>query len=280
MVARRESAIAGGPLEPWGELWCLDGAGYLINPCDRAHLRGPWGALVAAWVAALGAALGDRAVGFYVRGSIPRGRAIDHLSDLDGIVVIAAGERPDDGPRCAHLNRRLRDRYPFCRAVETSLVSLEELFDPAYAWGALLKTQGLWVAGDNAMDALPPVKPGPALWLHRPTLHRDWRRTAARLRQSMVPSHVKSNGAWFNRRLVRAGFELVMAREGTYTRDLYPCYEAFARHYRDRAPAMALAARLAIAPSTHRAGLLAFWQEFVPWLVEQIDRDTEWPMAE
>jgi len=269
-------AIAGPTLEPWGELWAIDGAGYVINPCDRAHLQGRWGSLVAAWVAACAVALGDRAVGFYVRGSIPRGRAIAGVSDLDGLVVVTDGERPDDVLWCERLNRRLRDRYPFCRAIETSLITADDLINPAKTWGALLKSQGLWVAGNrvtgqDAIATLPPVRPGPALWLHRPTLHQDWRRTADRLRQPISPPQVRTKSAWLNRRIVRAGFELVMAQDQTYTRDLYPCYRAFARHYPERAPSMALAARLAIAPSTHRAGLLAFWQEFLPWLLERLD---------
>jgi hypothetical protein len=268
-------AIAGPTLEPWGEFWAIDGAGFVINPCDRAHLQGSWGNLVAAWVAAWAVALGDRALGFYVRGSIPRGRAIRKVSDLDGIVVTPDGERPDDERWCAVLDRRLRDRYPFCRAIETSFITADDLLNPAKPWGALLKSQGLWVAGNHqtgqdAIATLPPVRPGHALWLHRPTLHQDWQRTAARLRQPISPHQVRTQGAWLNRRIVRAGFELVMAQENTYTRDLYPCYRAFARHYPDRAATMALAARLAIAPSAHRAGLLAFWQEFLPWLLEHL----------
>ncbi|GAB4361886.1 MAG: hypothetical protein Fur0042_31370 [Cyanophyceae cyanobacterium] len=276
---RSGDTIAGPPLEPWGELWAIDGAGCVLNPCDRNHLQGPWGNLVVAWVAACAVALGDRAVGFYVRGSIPRGRAIAKVSDLDGLVMVTDGERPDDERWYEALDRRLRDRYPFCRAIKTSLITADDLINPAKTWGALLKSQGLWVAGNHltgqdAIATLPPVRPGPALWLHRPTLHRDWQHTAGRLRHPISPTQVRTKGAWLNRRIVRTGFELVMAQDNAYTRDLYPCYRAFARHYPDRAASMALAARLAIAPSAHRAGLLAFWQEFLPWLLERLDQDT------
>jgi len=44
--------------------------------------------------------------------------------------------------------------------------------------------------------------------------------------------------AWMMKRMVRTGFELVMAKEQCFTRDLYPCYEMFSKHYPEKSSDM------------------------------------------
>lgn len=43
---------------------------------------------------------------------------------------------------------------------------------------------------------------------------------------------------WFSRRIVRSGFEVTMDRNDCFTRDLYLCYEQFAKFYPARAKQM------------------------------------------
>ena len=40
---------------------------------------------------------------------------------------------------------------------------------------------------------------------------------------------------WVCKQLVRAGLEIVIEEEGRYTRDLWPCFEVFERHFPERA---------------------------------------------
>jgi hypothetical protein len=43
---------------------------------------------------------------------------------------------------------------------------------------------------------------------------------------------------WFPRRIVRSGFEVTMDRSDRFTRDLYLCYEQFAKYYPERSKQM------------------------------------------
>lgn len=51
------------------------------------------------------------------------------------------------------------------------------------------------------------------------------------------------------KRVVRTGFELVMARTHKYTRDLYPCYKEFSKYYPKRKNEMRKALQLCIVPT-------------------------------
>lgn len=50
--------------------------------------------------------------------------------------------------------------------------------------------------------------------------------------------------------LIRVGMELVIERSGKYTRDLYPCYEAFSEYYPDREADMREALYYALNPTS------------------------------
>ncbi len=222
------------------------------------------------------AQLGDRLHSFYLRGSVPRGRAIAGLSDLDSLAVTHQPLTETEQVSLQQLSRQLSRRYLFCRRVEIAHQARTAILTSG--WAAVLATQGLHLWGENLLPALPPAYPGPDLMSHLPTLERDLARAIADLRQ-LDPraldyaSRVRARGSWLARRLVRAGFELVMAREGQFTRDLGLCYERFAAYYPERAPQMESALQLALRPTSQRAGLLLFGNQLGAWLVATRDRD-------
>lgn len=251
-----------------GAFWPRTAKGYVCNDCHGDRLQAPWLALVTAWVAACRETLGHCLHSLYLRGSIPRGRAIRGLSDLDGIALTHEPLTPETTQELLTVAQNLNRRYLFCRRVEMIPLPLAHLSDPG--WSALLATQGLNLWGPDVIPALSPVRPGPALISYLPNLERDLGRAIARLRQS--PAATISQGPWICRRLVRAGFELVMMREGQFTRDLGLCAARFAVHYPAQAPQMRRALALALNPTHDRAGLLLFLQQFGPWLVGVGDR--------
>jgi hypothetical protein len=73
------------------------------------------------------------------------------------------------------------------------------------------------------------------------------------------------------KRFLRAGFELVMERERAYTRDLYFCHEAFARHCPERRGDMWRALELAVEPGDEPDELLPFVRDLGGWLLERVE---------
>lgn len=215
--------------------------------------------------------MGNSLHSLYLRGSIPQGKAILGISDLDSILVWQ--HQPPDRASINHLQQQLQRQASFCQGIEIAVIGYDAI-QSNRSLQALLKIQGLCLLGQDLIATWPAVQVGPQLWIHRPYLERDLAAVQQELRQLLPESaqfHARVRGScrWIAKRLLRVGYELVMEREQTYTRDLYPCYVGFARHYPEQASAMYKALELAIAPSSHRAGLLLFLQQFGPCLLQQ-----------
>ncbi|WP_017302833.1 hypothetical protein [Spirulina subsalsa] len=249
----------------FGRFWPLTEEGYLINDCQGSLIQDPWLPLVEEWIEGCVVGLGDRLHSLYLRGSIPRGRAVQGLSDLDGIVLT---DQPLDDvttQKLFALGQKLSRRYLFCPKVEILPLTLDDLQGD---WATLLGTQGLNLWGEDVIPHLPRVKVGRALWHYLPTLEEDLKRATSDLRQS--PTCTLSRCRWICRRLVRAGFEGVMEAEGQFTRDLGLCAARFGVYYPQQARGMNLALQLALNPTGDRAGLLVFLQQFGGWLVGEL----------
>ncbi|GAB4214946.1 MAG: hypothetical protein OHK0012_13990 [Synechococcales cyanobacterium] len=258
-----------------GSFFALDTDGYVINPCELGLITSPWQDLVVALRQSCVSQLGASLHSLYLRGSVARGRGILGVSDLDAVAVLnlePGSLQPDFLP----LRQALQRTFPWCQGIEILGIPLATVWDPPVA--ALLKTQALCLAGMDLRPQLPPVKPGLALVTHAWTLRRDLQQVLAEWRQmSQIPppsltQRVRRRCGWLARRMVRSGFELVMERENTFTRDLYPCYAVFAKYYPQQERSMAKALELAIMPSANRAGLVVFVQQWGRWLVTEIDR--------
>ncbi|WP_448574430.1 hypothetical protein [Trichothermofontia sp.] len=262
---------------PIGHLIGTDTEGYLVNECHWSRIQSPWLELVEAWRSGCRQIWGDCLHSLYLRGSVPRGAALPHLSDLDGVIVL---QDEWDAPAAtsqtalADLRQSLLRQYRFCRNIEALVFSDDEI-QRSPTWQALLKVSGLCIEGQNRQPEWPPVKPGPILVSHAFDLAADIAEVRSYLR-SLPAQHwgfteqVKNRCAWINRRLVRVGFELIMTEEQAYTRDLYPCYQRFAAHFPHLERLMRKALELAIAPSSHRSGLLLFLEHLGTPLIEQV----------
>ncbi|MFP4008673.1 MAG: hypothetical protein ACLFV6_11815, partial [Spirulinaceae cyanobacterium] len=257
-------------IEPFGRFLSVDAKGYIVNDCGLNLIRDRWLDLVLAWQEGCIAALNSNLISLYLRGSIPRGLAVENLSDLDGIAIVRSEISSEQQLALESLQQELRSRFPFCTKIETQILS-PEILSPASDWGIFLKTQGLNLYGVDFNPQLPPVSLGKHLISTAFQLEEDITQTCQDIRQFRYSrDRLRHKCAWLSRRLVRSGFELVMDREQAYTRDLYPCYLAFSRHFPEQERQMRRCLALSLNPSIYYNALLVFWQDFGGWLVEQI----------
>jgi len=259
-------------IEPYGRFLSVDGNGYLVNDCGLDLIGDRWLDLVLAWQEVCLTTLNSDLVSLYLRGSIPRGLAVEGLSDLDGIAIVRSEISSEKQLALESVQTELRSRFPFCTKIETQTLSQAEILAPGSDWGRFLKIQGLNLYGVDFMPQLPPVSWGKHLISTAFQLEEDITQTCQDIRQFRYSrDRLRRKCAWLSRRIVRSGFELVMEREQAYTRDLYPCYLAFSRHFPDQEPQMRRCLSLSLNPSTHQPALLVFWQDFGSWLVAQIN---------
>ncbi len=276
-----------------GHVLRTDDEGYLVNESCAANIASPWDRVVEAVRDAYLKNLGEQVHSIYIRGSVARGHAIEGISDVDSFAVIRGMDKPPDFSWVRELNHEIEANNPFCNGIEIVCLSYEELLNydnPELAsWRMIIKTQSVCIFGEDLAGSLPRFKPGTETFTHAGDMRRDIEKFSDGLRAIKIvtkfpygnrilkrfgvdPEQLPKSGCqWVMKRMVRTGFEIVMEDERAYTRDLYPCYELFSKHYPAQAEQMRRALELTINPSSDPKEILAFLNDFGPWLVSKTE---------
>ena len=241
-------------IQPIGDFYDQDADGYVLNRCSLDKIDPIWLPLIKEVADAMESKWGERLIGVYLRGSVPAGTAVAGVSDLDAFALLEwkAGEefmRWEAIPEMSEKAIALQKAYPFAAEVEMMAAH----YDPRVPGlnpqlKMVLKTQSLCLRGRDLSDSISPYRPGPRMMIH----HRWFAEDLARFRELKDPGPQEIRG--FMKALIRTGFELVMEREGRFATDLYPCWQAFARHEPDYAAEMKLALQVFLQPDLMGAG--------------------------
>lgn len=261
-------------IEKTGSLLKIDEKGFLISECDPGHLQEPWrGAceeMVGLYQENLGAALHS----VYVRGSLPRGRALEGISDVDSFAVVREPISEGDFSWTQQARRELLKRYPFVADFEFHWVPLQPLLTAPglYSYRFIIKVLSLCLWGKDLKSEIRPFKPDMRLALaFYGNIREVLGEAKAFLKQGPDPKSTQACCTWTMKRLIRTGFALHIAEEKTFTRDLYPAYEIFAQHHPDQAKKMEQALNWAINPEGDPNKVLEFLEGFGAWLVEKAE---------
>jgi hypothetical protein len=261
------------PIRSIGRAQPVDASGCIVNPCAMHLVSAPWRTVADEVLAGCREALGPALHSFYLRGSVPRGLAIDGESDLDAIALLHSAPRAGEA-WVRELDARVRRQHPGCRGIELRLWPLPGLagLSPQHPTRFLLKTQALCLWGPD-VTALWPLVPLEAARIVLAALPQALARMRAALASGSGPDAAltRQRCRWLAKKIVRAGFELVALREQAYTRDLYPCWIGFARHHPAQAEAMRAVLALAVEPSAE-ASRIAAAMALGEWVLAQVGR--------
>lgn len=252
---------------PIGVVLDVDDEGYIVSQSGPEKITAPWDAAVETLRDAYIEHLGDKLQSLYVRGSVGRGNALEGISDIDGLAVVTDDPSTIDMTWLADVKRDIKQRFPFTNGVDMAIqpydaIAAGEKRIPAF-W---IKTMSACVYGEDLASSLPKVKPGPAALIAGYDLER--KASADYLAEAKLTVGQKMK--WSAKQILRAGFELVMEDEQKYTRDLYPCYEAFSRYYPEYEPQMRKVLENALYPTDSEEDFQAMLVSIGPWLVEQV----------
>ncbi|HXZ30753.1 MAG TPA: hypothetical protein VEH30_00610 [Terriglobales bacterium] len=215
-----------------GRFLSVDEFGYVQPDVAIDKIGAIWKPLVAFVQNALMNRQGVRSV--YLRGSIPRGLAIENISDADFFYF----SETDFDPADIELARIVEANLAIVNGLELSRLD-RATFDKIHAnqrrpyFHMLLKTQCLFLAGDDIARDIEPFQIGPEMVSHVFSLQTEFSRLPRWLEEGRRSGVEQSIHRWFSRRIVRSGFEVTMDRSNRFTRDLYLCYEQFAQFYPD-----------------------------------------------
>jgi hypothetical protein len=276
-----------------GEILQTNDAGFIVNHTGAEKIVDPWKPVVEAVREGYLTHLGDNLHSVYIRGSVARGLGRESVSDVDSIAVVKDGKVSEitwDVP----LSKELTSRFPFCTGIEIVCLPHEDLMyaddEINASWRMMLKTQCVCIFGDDLAKQLPDYRPGAETLVHANDIRRPIERLVddiralrfigklpfrKRLFKSLRGDYgpvVSLGCAEIMKKILRTGFELVMEEEKVYTRDLYPCYKIFSKHFPEKEASMRRALELAVNPTSNPEEVLHFLEDFAPWLIATAER--------
>lgn len=258
-------------VRPLGAYLPLDADGYFVNTTRVDAVPPPFRPALDAALRTYEAVLGADLRAVYLRGSAARGNAVLGISDLDTLAFTRERPTPDQADALTRAMETLAPHHPEVRGIELIAFDAASLHSPRgrLTLGFMLATQAVRLRGEDLTAALPRYRPSAEI--ARCGIDRVRHAVDDALRAlSGGPDRrtVHEYTVWICKNLLRVGMCLVMAQQGRYTRDLYPCYEAFVAAHPDRAPQMAQALTWALFPPDEAAPVVAWLLPFGAWMAQ------------
>ncbi|MFQ3545742.1 nucleotidyltransferase domain-containing protein [Halobacillus rhizosphaerae] len=210
----------------------------------------------------------------YVRGSLPRGLGIKGVSDLDLLVVTQTPLNNKELLELQELENNGVHHFPFINGLEIGLYPLEDVVKTSHFHiiPFMIKTFSVCLYGDNLQTLLPEFKADEKLANeHIVNIASQLQQAKDDLIGNNDEEDIKGCCTWIMKIIIRCGLALVLMKENTYTRDLYPAYNLFSKHFPEKQEEMKSAINYAINPSVNNKEILSFLRSFGEWIVNQSD---------
>ncbi len=250
-----------------GSLHPIDSGGYILNPC-KYPVAQPGYARVVDWILTqCQSSLGHSLHSIYLRGSVAKGQAIPFISDVDTLLITHHAITDGQKHQVFAISEGVNKSFPFVTKAEIMTESLEHT---CKAWlRFLLKTQCVCIYGTNLIPAIEPFKVGPVAYIHSPNIVKQITELQQELETINDPEEIKSACVWIMKAIVRSGFELVMERDRSYTRDLYPNYARFIIYFPEKEAEMKRILSLAIEPTVNKETISVVLNAIKPFMLAQ-----------
>jgi hypothetical protein len=256
-----------------GRLLKTDKDGFIVSESSAEKIKSPWKEAVEDIEQSYLNRLGDVVHSIYVRGTVSRGEAIEGISDIDTFAVITKKPEVIDRSWVKEARKELEEKYSFSTGIEIDFISYDELFegDELFNDRFTIKTQSACVYGEDLAQKIEPFRAElkTASHFHR-NLEKVLENTKKGIANNPDKEDIKEWCRWVMKRIIRAGFVLVMDKEQVFTRDLYPSYKLFSKYYPEQEPSMRMALELAINPIDDVARLTSVLDDFGMWMEEQV----------
>jgi uncharacterized protein len=246
-----------------------DEEGYLIPDTSADKILSPWREAVDYARRIEVRRLGARLHSLYLRGSVPRGTAILGRSDVDLFAVLFddRGDSNPPPPWPQHELEQFRRKFSFVTSLENSHITLADVHGPFHYYRFVMKASAVCIHGEDLLTQIAPCKPDAPI-------AEEWFRIFPHLVDLFVKNLEGASGKEARKRLchdmmkgfLRAGMLLVMKRQHGYTRDLYPSYQCFAKHYPEQELAMRRCLELAVNPISDPQVLLPLVTDLAAWM--------------
>lgn len=258
-----------------GSFCVTDSDGYIINHSDWNKINPIFHPVINDVVHTYCTLLQDDLHSVYIRGSIPKGIGIEGVADLDTIAITKQKPNKLQLKRIKEVEAELTQNHTCVDGVELSVYCKEDILNTASfsIISFILQTHSICVFGEDLIPLLPRYKANVALANdHIIHLKGQIKIACADLQDNSDGEDIKDCCKWIMKIIVRAGLALVITKENTYTRDLYPAYKLFSEYFPEKESDMRKALEFAITPIIDTSVLLLFLNEFGTWMVSEADK--------
>lgn len=259
-----------------GHYMLVDSEGYLVNPSNISKLPDKWNSALEEMKSAYIEGAPEYIHSIYVRGSVARGEPIDNVSDIDTVAVTIGTTSILDNSWTDSKIEVLKNKYPFSTGFEFIHWNIENFEDTAHPTALsirfTMKTQFECIYGEDLLPTFPKVKPSKEMAsLQVKGFEKSLHSGLRKLEERVEEVDISKASVWLSKRILRAGFFLVMDLEEKLTKDLYPSYKSFARYYPDKSNEMYTVLYLALNPKGKKEILIPFYKDFGSWLLSEIN---------
>ena len=138
----------------------------------------------------------------------------------------------------------------------------------------MIQTHSVCIFGEDVRMFLPKYKVSQELaYEHIIQLRKQIGQARKELIHNKGVGDIADCCRWIMKIIIRAGLALTIDREGLYTRDLYPAYTLFSKHFPEQEENMREALQYVIEPINDINEILLFLNTFGEWLIEMAERN-------
>jgi predicted nucleotidyltransferase len=253
----------------------LDAEGFIVPEADLANVQPEYRGVPEAAAGLLVRELGSRLHSGYLYGSVVRGNAVPGRSDLDLVAVLRTPAEAADRLAAGRVERGLEARFPLLAGAGVALSHLAEVLSPRQRYGmqVFLRDLSVCVCGEDLRPGLPRTRPSAAV---AAAFNEDTPAVLARAREALRtrpdPEAVRRACRTASKRMVQAGFAVVMARDGVWATVLEEQAAAVGAAFPEWAQAARQAAEQGRRPVADPEAVVELLDTFGRWVEEALGR--------
>lgn len=247
--------------------------GEILNS-TRGHIDPPWDQAIPAVIDTYRKHLGTEVRSIYIDGSVVRGTATPYESDLDTSCITHSDSNALDLGWVKEAQRTLESQFPFAAKIELHIYSLQEVFEKKHHARMILKTLARCVYGKSIQDQLPDAYPDEQLaWVITRNFGKFLDQAITRLKETNDPENIRNDCKWMSKRIVRAGFALIMPRIKQLTLDLDTSAKDFIHYYPEFKTEMNQALTWSKNPTSDKKATLTLFNTFGMRLKQELMKE-------
>jgi hypothetical protein len=243
-----------------GSYFDVDKYGYIINPTSQEKIQPQWRPVIDAVSETYQKVFGSKLKNVYIRGSVAKGQAVDHISDIDSFAYVDMEKDEINYDWVHEAEKTILEKNPFVEGIEFSVSPIS-----SSQKNHIMLNQSLCVYGEP-ID-VPRLKVDKNLAIHAPSFHKRLARFERFCEQEKTLEQIKSHCVWQMKGLLRVGAEITFERSKKYTRDLYKCYEVFSEYYPEKEKDMRKSLVLALNPTDDKNKIKEIMSGLGIWLL-------------